>query len=322
MIDRRSLGLALPALLGATGASAATTWNIVTEYPATSLPGEGIAFFAQAATSGDLTVTAGFDAPGGLRSAAMPRAVADGVVAAADAFGGAMAPAMPLLGIFALPFLTASAEDARRLWALARVAVVELFSARGLRLLYVTPWPPAGIWSRNPILGAADLAGLKIRTFDATSTATFQAAGAMAEAISFADAMPRVRAGSIDAVLSSGDGGAGARLWESLPHFTRLDWAWPLSFAFCGNAPLSALTASAQVALGRAAQATETRQWRALDTRIAENAARMAAAGVRQIEPDASLAAALRAAAGPVTEAWARSVGAAGSDLLDQAQRR
>ncbi len=305
MIDRRGLGLALPCLIAAPQARAATVWSIVTEYPATSLPGEGIAFFAQAATAADLTVTAGFDAPGELRSAFMPRAVADGVVAAADAFGGAMA--MPVLGLFALPFLTGSAEDARRLWALARVAVIELLAARGLRLLYVTPWPPAGIWSRSPVRGAADPAGLKIRTFDATSTATFQAAGAAAEAISFADAMPRVRAGSIDAVLSSGDGGAGARLWESLPHFTRLDWAWPLSFAFCGNAALSALTADAQVALGRAAQATEARQWRALGTRIAENAARMAAAGVRQVEPDASLAVALRAA---------------GTDLLEQAQRR
>ncbi|WP_431284801.1 TRAP transporter substrate-binding protein DctP [Humitalea sp. 24SJ18S-53] len=322
MIHRRGLGLAIPCLLAAPAVRAATTWSIVTEYPATSLPGEGIAHFAQAATGGDLTVTAGFDAPGGLRSASMPRAVADGVVAAADAFAGAMAPAMPLLGIFALPFLTASAEDARKLWALTRVAVVELLSARGLRLLYVTPWPPAGIWSRNPVTSAADLAGLRVRTFDATSTATFSAAGATAEAISFADALPRVRAGTIDAVLSSGDGGAGARLWESLPHFTRLDWAWPLSLAFCGNDPLSALPASAQIALGRAAQATETRQWRALDTRIAENATRMATAGVRQIEPDASLAAALRAAAGPVTQAWARTAGAAGADLLDQAQRR
>jgi hypothetical protein len=39
--------------------------------------------------------------------------------------------------------------------------------------------------------------------------------------------VPRLRAGELDAVLSSGDGGAGARLWEVLPHFTALDYASP-----------------------------------------------------------------------------------------------
>ena len=44
--------------------------------------------------------------------------------------------------------------------------------------------------------------------------------------------MPRLRAGELDAVLSNGDGGAGARLWEVLRHFSSIDYAWPLSLAF------------------------------------------------------------------------------------------
>jgi len=36
--------------------------------------------------------------------------------------------------------------------------------------------------------------------------------------------------GEIDAVLSSGDGGAGRKLWDHLPHFSEINYAIPLSF--------------------------------------------------------------------------------------------
>ena len=74
-----------------------------------------------------------------------------------------------------------------------------------------------------------------MRTYDAAGTAVLRAAGAAPAQLSFADA-----------VLSSGDGGAGARLWEVLPHFTALDYASPLSLAFCGMAALDALPGPAR----------------------------------------------------------------------------
>ena len=93
-----SLALVSAGLPARSGVAAMATWNLVTEYPATSMPGEGVAHFAAAATrlaAGALTVRPGFDAPGGLRSADTPRAVAEGRVAAADAFTGALAGKRP-----------------------------------------------------------------------------------------------------------------------------------------------------------------------------------------------------------------------------------
>jgi len=326
MISRRVLAsLTAAAALPPAGPARAAipAWTIATEYPPTSLPGEGIAAFAAAASgSGALAVTAAYNAPDGLRSAAMPAAVAEGRLAAADAFTGQLATAMPLLGIFVLPFLTTSAADAWKLWSLARGRVDALLAARKLHLLYATPWPPAGIWSRQPVTTPADLAGLRLRTFDQASTTTFRSAGAAAEAISFADALPRLRAGDLDAVLSSGDGGAGARLWEVLPNFTPLDWAWPLSLAFCGREALAALEEPARQAVLGAAGETEGRQWRAMDTRLEENATRMAASGVAVQTPGPALDAVLRTAAAPVVDAWAAAAGAEGAALLAAARGR
>lgn len=291
-------------------------WTIATEYPASAITGEGIAFFAAAASEGALHVQPRFDAPEGLRSGAMPQAVAAGVVTAADAFAAPLAPLSPIFQLSSLPFLTASSADTARLLALARPAYDAALSAHGLVLLYATPWPPTGLWSRTPIPGPAALQGLRVRTYDSASTTVFAAAGAKPRLASFADALPLLRAGELDALLSSGDGGAGARLWETLPYFTALDYAFPLSLAFCSQAALAALSPPAQASVRRAAAATETRQFAAMSTRVSDNEARMRQNKV-QIAKAPELRATLQAAAEPVIASWLQTAGPGARPLLD-----
>ena len=325
MPNRRALLLALATLpLGARVARAGAAWRIVTEYPATAMPGEGIAQFAEAATrlsAGALAVRPGYDAPDGLRSAGMLRAVAAGQVEAADAFTGALAGEAAVFQLSALPFLTGSPADTARLLRAARPAYERALAARGLTLLYATPWPATGLWSRQPVPGPEALRGLRVRTYDDAGTAVLRAAGAVPVAVSFADALPRLRAGELDAVLSSGDGGAGARLWELLPHFAALDYASPLSLAFCGTAALAALPGAARGAVTEAAALAEAGGFRAIVTRLAENEARMRANGVTLATPPA-LRAALAAAAAPVVEAWAARAGAEGAAILAEVPGR
>ena len=47
--------------------------------------------------------------------------------------------------------------------------------------------------------------------------------------------MPRLADGSINAVLSSGDGGTGRKLWEYLPYFSEITYTLPLSVASVNN---------------------------------------------------------------------------------------
>jgi TRAP-type C4-dicarboxylate transport system substrate-binding protein len=316
-MHRRTL-LASLLTIAAWPARATEAWRIVTEYPATAIPGEGIAAFAADATelsSGTLVVTPGFDAPDGLRSAAMLAAVADGKVTAADAFTGALAQESPIFALSALPFLTASAADTGKLLAAARPAYQRALAARGASLLYATPWPATGLWSRNPVPSPDALQGLRVRTYDAASTAVFRAAGAAPAQISFADALPRLKAGDLDAVLSSGDGGAGAKLWEILPNFTVLDYASPLSLAFCNSGALAALPELARAGVAQAAADTEITQFQAIQNRAGDNAARMLANGVKIAEAP-SVRAALAAAAAPVIANWVTSAGPEGAAIL------
>ncbi len=291
---------------------------MVTEYPATAMPGEGVSAFAETVShlsDGALTVQPGFDAADGVRSAGMIRAVADGRVEAADAFTGALGGDAAIFQLSALPFLTGSPADTARLLAAARPAYTAALSAQGATLLYATPWPPTGLWSRTPLSSPASLIGLRVRTYDAPSTAVLLAAGAAPVEISFAGALPRLRTGELDAVLSSGDGGAGARLWEVLPHFTALDYAWPLSLAFCRTAALQAMDGKTAAAVQDGGRATEARQFAAILPRLADNMARMRANGVT-IAALPALREALSAVAAPVIAAWLERAGPQGAEIL------
>jgi TRAP-type transport system periplasmic protein len=322
MLTRRLAGAAL--LAAAVGVrqrqplAAETAWRIVTEYPATAIPGEGISFFAETATQlsgGALTIQPGFDAPGGLKSAGMLSAVHDGRVEAADAFTGALAGEAAIFQLSALPFLTSSAADTQRLLTVARSAYVAALNQFGVSLLYATPWPATGLWSRLPVAGAESLRGLRVRTYDAASTAVLLAAGAAPVQITFADAVSRLRTDQLDAVLSSGDGGAGARLWELLPNFTELDYASPLSLAFCNSATLAATPRPVRDAVMQAGLATEARQFQAIATRRTDNDARMRANGVR-VASAPQLRAALMAASAKVIADWTDRTGAEGEKIL------
>ncbi len=53
-------------------------------------------------------------------------------------------------------FLATSIEEAKALAAIARPAYARVLAAHGQRLLYVTPWAPSGIWSRQALTDTAD----------------------------------------------------------------------------------------------------------------------------------------------------------------------
>lgn len=308
------------ALLSAASASAQTVWRMPTEYPASAIAGEGIADFAKRIgerSGGRLVVEPSYDASAGFKSGAMIAAVADGKIEAADAFTGALGTADPIFAVSSLPFLVSSIDQAKRLADLARPAYEKALAVKGQRLLYTTPWPPSGIWSKRPVGSVADLRALSIRTYDATSTAVLKGAGANAVNLSFADAMPKLKEGAVDAVLSSGDGGAGRRLWEFLPHFTEITYALPLSVAIVNAKAYEALSDDLRKAVDAAAAETEARQWTVIRTRLEENYATMRANGVAiesRVAPEVKEA--LARAGETVVRDWLAKVGPEGQAML------
>ena len=113
-------------------------------------------------SAGKLTIKPSFDAAAGIKSAGMLAAIAEGRVQAGDAFAGSLEAEDPIFALPSLPFLVTSIADAKRLSDIARPYLAAVLEKKGLRLLYLTPWPPSGIWSRTPLKKPSDL----VRPFD------------------------------------------------------------------------------------------------------------------------------------------------------------
>src|ERR1700674_877723 len=156
---RRAIGTAFVAGLAGIGLGAQAhehgeQWALANEYPATSLPGEGDALFAKLVadrTQGKVSIVTMPDARLGYKSRDQLKAVAEGKIAMADSFGGGRGDEVPLFGPSTAPFVVASFAEARALYDAARPAYEAAFAKRNQKLLFSTPWPASGLWTKSPV---------------------------------------------------------------------------------------------------------------------------------------------------------------------------
>ena len=307
-------------------AFAQVQWKMTTEYPESNISGIGLVTFGKLLTSktlGTLTTVTAFDNAMKITSRDMPQAAQDHRIDGGDAFAAPMESSDPIFGLSALPFVVQSVETANEMNAKARPLYERALAAQGMKLLYVTVWPATGIWSDQPLKGEEDLHALAVRAYDKSSADVLRAAGAAAEFLPFNEAVAKVREHQLNAILTSGDGGAGRKLWDDLHHFTPINYAMPVSIAFVRKDAFDALPADQQAAVDAAAAETEQSQLELLVNRTAENYARMRANGVSIDEPasPAIIAALKKAGTGPIA-AWRAKVSPEAAAILEWANRQ
>lgn len=297
------------------------TWHMATEYPSSNISGVGLITFSELVsklTHGQLRIRNSLDNAMQIGSGEMVRAAQEGVISGADAFAGPMEISDPIFGLSSLPFAVRSISAASATNARARPFYTSALRSLNLHLLYITIWPATGLWSNRAVETGEDLTSLRMRTYDYNSAIFMRELGVSAVYMPFNDAISKVKAGELDAIVTSGDGGAGRKLWEHLHHFTAINYAVPVSLAFVRRDEFEALSNAIRAGVERAAEETELCQLKLLSTRMDENYARMRANGVLIRETvSAQLAIVLReAATGPIAH-WKLKVPLETSALLD-----
>jgi TRAP-type transport system periplasmic protein len=307
-------------------AIAQVQWRMATEYPQSSVSGIGLSTFGSLLSSnthGLLTTVNSFDNVLKIGSGDMPGAARDHRIDGGDAFAGPLESSDPIFGLASLPFVVQSVDAAIAVNQRARPLYSRALAARGLKLLYLTIWPSTGIWSSLPLNNADDLRTLAIRTYDYNSAELMRSVGATAEYLPFNEAVVRVRNHTLNAILSSGDGGAGRNLWDDLRHFTPINYAIPISIAFVRQDDFDELPKQVQDQVEAAALATEKSQFELLANRTAENYRQMRLNGVSIDEPAPSaILATLKQAARGTVLAWRAKVSAEAVAVLDWANRQ
>ncbi|SIS90244.1 TRAP transporter substrate-binding protein [Paracoccus saliphilus] len=315
----------LATALGATSlpiAAQEITWELANEYGKSSIMGVGDEAFIKAVdelSDGMIEVTPHYDGSIGYKSVDQFDAVGDGAIEIADTVMGAVAGIEPIFLLSSLPFIAGSDADAKLLFEVARPTYEEVFAKHNQVLLWATPWPPSGIWANSPITSQEELAALKIRAWDPSGVQTMSNAGANAVQISWADTVPQLASGAINAVLTSADGGVSVKFWEFLSNFTAVNYSMALNMVHMNKDVYDSLTEEQQQIVMQAAQVASDAAWAELGKRIAKNYEEMRANGVEITESvSPEFRASLVDSGEQVYADWLEKTGETGQSLLDE----
>ena len=158
---------------------------------------------------------------------------------------------VPELKIFDMPFLF---RDEAHMISVLRGPVLqdinEIVSKRGIRLLGVYNVGVRHIMSSTPVRSMADLKGLKIRTMQSKyHMAAFNAFGANATPISYAELYSSLQTGVVDGAEAANTNYFGKKFYEVAPYWGQVGWTILTAPLIMSDKKFSSLPADVQQAL-------------------------------------------------------------------------
>ncbi|WP_408962357.1 TRAP transporter substrate-binding protein [Neorhizobium sp. BETTINA12A] len=313
-------GIAVAALLAASGAALAqTAWVLPSAYPPANYHVENLMQFAkdvETASGGKLKITVHpnaslFKAPD------IKRAVQTGQAQAGEVLISLHENENPVFGIDVVPFLATSFDASKKLYAASKPAVEKALDAQGLKLLYATPWPPQGIFTKKDVNSTTDLKGLKWRAYNVGTSRIADLVGAQPVTVQAAELPQALATGVVDGLMTSSATGVDSKIWESLNHYYDTQ-AWiPKNVIFVNKAAFAALDPAVQKAVTDAAAAAEARGWALGAEKTAAYMETLRKNGMKVLEPSADLKKGLADVGSKLTEDWSKKAGADGAAILD-----
>jgi TRAP-type C4-dicarboxylate transport system substrate-binding protein len=306
-------------LLTAGPAVAQIKWNLPAAYPPNNFHSENLVAFAKDvadATGGKLQITvhAGaslFKAP------EIKRAVQTGQAQTGEVLISLHENEDPVFGVDVVPFLATSFGEARKLWQASKPAIERKLASQGLIVLFAVPWPPQGIFSKNPINSVEDMKGLKWRAYNAGTSRIAELVGAQPVTIQAAELPQALATGAVTAFMTSAATGYDSKAWETVTNYYDTQAWLPKNVTFVNKAAFDGLDKAAQDAIKKAAADAETRGWKMAEEKTAWYIAQLKANKMNVGPPSDALKAGLKKIGDQLTADWQKRAGADGQAVID-----
>lgn len=323
MINRRHLAAAVAfgvsAFALAAPASAQTKWNLPAAYPTDNPHTENLVAFArdvEAATGGKLQITV----HGGaslFKAPEIKRAVQSGQAQMGEVLLSIHENEDALFGIDVVPFLATSFADSMKLYKASKPAIEKKLDAQGLKLLFMVPWAPQGVYAKKELNTIDDMKGLKWRSYNVGTARLGEMLGMQSVTIQAAELPQALATGVVNSFMSSGGTGYDSKAWESLSHFYDVQ-AWiPKDATFVNKAAFAALDKPTQDAILKASAAAEERGWKAWEAKTGWYLDQLKSKGMKVQAPSAELAAGFKKAGETLTADWLKKAGSDGQAVID-----
>lgn len=233
----------------------AEKWDMPMAYSATNFHSEHGVMFADKVreyTDGkiDITVHPGGSLFGG---GDIKRAVQTGQAPIGERIMSAHANEDPIYNWDNLPFLATTYADGEKLWEAAKGPVNEHLAESNLVALYTCPWPGQGFYFKKEVASAKDVAGVKLRSYNAATATVIESLGGTPVQIEAAELTQALATGVADGFISSGSTGYDRKVWEHLSHYYKVSAWQPRNYVMVNKGVWEGLDADTQAGLQKAA---------------------------------------------------------------------
>jgi TRAP-type C4-dicarboxylate transport system substrate-binding protein len=311
--------LAIAAALAAFGtANAQTKWDMPTPYSDGEFHTRNVRAFAEdvkKATNGGLEITV-HSAGSLIKHPDILRAVSTGQVNIGEILLGQFGNEDPVFAADNVPFVAPGYDNAWKFYQAQKPVLEKVLQKRGLKLLYAVAWPGQGIYTKEPIQSAADLKGMKMRTYSPLTARLAELLGAAPTVVQVPEIPQMFATGAMHAMVTSSATGTSTKAWEFVKNYYKTN-AWnPKDIVMVNQRAFSRLPKAQQSAVLKAAAAAEPRGWEMSKAREKEGDETLAKNGVSVNRPSAKMQAELSKIGEQMAAEWEKNAGADGQAIL------
>src|SRR5690625_2475964 len=301
-------------------ATAATTWTMSTEQPDNNYLTQNARQFAEdikEATNGELEINVQSNSVL-LKRQEVKRGVQQGVVQIGEMLVAAIGNEDPMFEVDSVPLLASSFDESERLWKATRDVLAERLDKQGIVLVYGSPWPPQGIYTKDPIDSLEDLAGVRFRAYSAATSRLVSLMGAVPTTVNTPEVPQAFSTGVIDAMLTSPATGVDSQAWDYVKYYYDAQVFIPQSFVIANKRMFERLPEEVQQAVMEAGERAEARGWQMARDQTAQLTQTLADNGMEVNQLPEKLAEEMHAIGEQMTKEWLEKAGADGQKVLDE----
>jgi TRAP-type C4-dicarboxylate transport system substrate-binding protein len=307
----------LAVVVGLAGPAAADKWNMASGYPDANYHTQNIKQFVEdirKATGGKLEINLHTN-QSLFKLPETKRAVQSGQVQLGELLIVQFGNEDPIFEASAIPFLSDTLPRARKLWDATKPVTVERLAKQGIRLLYSTPWPSQGFYTKTPVSSMADFKGLKMRTYSPMTSRMAELMGAVPASVVFSEVPQAFATGLVSTMYTSPQTGIDTQAWDFSKHFLNVGGNHTMNVIIVNEAAFKQLPADQQAAVLDAAAKAEARGWKLAEDVTGTQIQTLKDKGMTVSTPSPEFRSQLEKVGAILTEEWAKKAGDVGQGV-------
>lgn len=246
-------------------------------------------------------------------------AVRDNAVPVSDMLTSGVAGDEPLFEIVTLPFLVLDFDEGKVLSDIARPYFDEVAEEKwNQKILYVTPWPAAGFWTKEKVEAVEDMEGLKMRTYDKNGALVVEAGGGTPHPLAFSEVYSSLSTGVIDSVLTSSPTAVDAKFWEVLDYYSPVNVTMATNMVTVNLDEFNKLDEETQEAVIKAGEEMEEIVWEDVAKLDEDQIAVSEENGIETIEPSEEFLSDLSDLTEDIREEWLETAPEEAQEIVDK----